>query len=171
MPTQPAGCAMEQTPASLLIERRGKIAIVTLNRPAKRNALNEALWRDIKAAFESFEPAIRAVVLAGTGEHFCAGLDLAEHRDREAFDSIAMSRLAHATLEAVQFGGRPVIAAMPGGVIGGGPELASATHIGVADRSAFYQLPEGRRGFYVGGGGSVRIAKIIGSGRMVEMML
>jgi enoyl-CoA hydratase/carnithine racemase len=162
---------MEQTPASLLIERRGKIAIVTLNRPAKRNALNEALWRDIKAAFESFEPAIRAVVLAGTGEHFCAGLDLAEHRDREAFDSIAMSRLAHATLEAVQFGGRPVIAAMQGGVIGGGLELASATHIRVADRSAFYQLPEGRRGFYVGGGGSVRIAKIIGSGRMVEMML
>jgi enoyl-CoA hydratase/carnithine racemase len=162
---------MDQTPASLLIERRGKIAVVTLNRPAKRNALNEALWRDIKVAFESFEPAIRAVVLAGSGEHFCAGLDLAEHRDREAFDSIAMSRLAHATLEAVQFGGRPVIAAMQGGVIGGGLELASATHVRVADRSAFYQLPEGRRGFYVGGGGSVRIAKIIGSGRMVEMML
>jgi enoyl-CoA hydratase/carnithine racemase len=155
----------------LTVERRDKIAVVTLNRPAKRNALNEALWRDIKATFESFEPEVRAVVLAGAGDHFCAGLDLVEHKEREAFASIAMSRFAHATLDAVQFGGRPVVAAMQGAVIGGGLELASATHIRVSDHTAFYQLPEGRRGFYVGGGASVRVAKIIGSGRMVEMML
>jgi enoyl-CoA hydratase/carnithine racemase len=155
----------------LKFERRGKIAIVTLNRPAKRNALSEALWKGLRSTFENLDPEIRAVVLAATGEHFCAGLDLSEHTDREPFASIAMSRFAHATLDAIQFGGVPVVAAMQGAVIGGGLEVATATHIRVADSSTFYQLPEGRRGIYVGGGASVRVAQIIGVGRMVEIML
>jgi len=154
-----------------LTERQGAIAIVTINRPAKRNALNEKMWRSLKEMFENFEPDVRAVVLTGAGEHFCAGLDLTEHRHREPFESIAMSRLGHATCEAIQFGGRPVVTAMHGAVIGGGLEIAAATHVRVADTTAFYQLPEGRRGFYVGGGGSVSVARIIGSGRMIEMML
>jgi enoyl-CoA hydratase/carnithine racemase len=162
---------MSETEPLLLIERQGPIAIVTLNRPDKRNALSEKLWAELKTTFESFESDVRCVVLAGAGKHFCAGLDLTEHRHREAFESIFMSRFAHATLDAVQFGGRPVVTAMQGAVIGGGLEIATATHVRVADSTAFYQLPEGRRGFYVGGGASVRVAKIIGSGRMVEMML
>jgi enoyl-CoA hydratase/carnithine racemase len=155
----------------LKVEQRGKIAIVTLNRPKKRNALNEKLWRALRATFEGFGPETRAAVLAGTGPHFCAGLDLAEHQHREAFDSIAMSRFAHATLDAIQFGSVPVVTAMQGAVIGGGLEVATATHIRVADDTTFYQLPEGRRGIYVGGGASVRVANIIGTGRMIEMML
>jgi (methylthio)acryloyl-CoA hydratase len=162
---------MSETEKILLVERQGPIAIVTLNRPAKRNALSEKLWSELKTTFENFEPDVRCVVLAGAGKHFCAGLDLSEHRHREAFDSIFMSRFAHATLDAIQFGGRPVVTAMQGAVIGGGLEVATATHVRVADPTTFYQLPEGRRGFYVGGGASVRVAKIIGSGRMVEMML
>src|ERR1700744_3878506 len=162
---------MSETAPLLLIERQGPIAIVTLNRPDKRNALNEALWGELKRTFENFEPDVRCAVLAGAGKHFCAGLDLSEHRHREPFESIFMSRFAHATLDAIQFGGRPVVSAMQGAVIGGGLEIATATHVRVADTTAFYQLPEGRRGFYVGGGASVRVAKIIGSGRMVEMML
>lgn len=155
----------------LLTERRGAIAVVTLNRPEKRNALSEVLWQQLKTTFETMTSDVRAVVLRGAGPHFCAGLDLSEHRDREPLESIAMSRFAHATLDAIQFGGRPVIAAMHGAVIGGGLEVATATHIRVADRDTFYQLPEARRGFYVGGGASVRVARIIGTGRMVEMML
>jgi enoyl-CoA hydratase/carnithine racemase len=162
---------MSKTAPILLTERRGAVAIVTLNRPDKRNALSEALWGELKKTFENFEPDVRCVVLAGAGKHFCAGLDLSEHRHRQAFESIFMSRFAHATLDAIQFGGRPVVTAMQGGVIGGGLELATATHVRVADPTTFYQLPEGRRGFYVGGGASVRVARIIGSGRMVEMML
>jgi (methylthio)acryloyl-CoA hydratase len=162
---------MTKTAPNLLTERRGAIAIVTLNRPDKRNALSEALWGDLKKTFESFEPDVRCVVLTGAGKHFCAGLDLTEHRHREAFESIFMSRFAHATLEAIQFGGRPVVTAMHGAVIGGGLEIVAATHVRVADASTFYQLPEGRRGFYVGGGASVNIARIIGPGRMIEMML
>ena len=155
----------------LLSERRGAIAIVTLNRPDKRNALSEALWHQIEETFETMDKDVRAVVLRGAGSHFCAGLDLSEHLEREPLPSIAMSRYAHAVLDRIQFGGRPVIAAMQGGVIGGGLEVATAAHIRVADRTAFYQLPEARRGFYVGGGASVRVARIVGTGRMVEMML
>jgi (methylthio)acryloyl-CoA hydratase len=162
---------MSEAAPLLLIERQGAIAIVTINRPAKRNALNEGMWRMLKETFDSFEPDVRAVVLTGAGQHFSAGLDLTEHQHRKPFESIAMSRLGHATCEAIQFGGRPVITAMQGAVIGGGLEIAAATHVRVADTTAFYQLPEGRRGFYVGGGGSVSIARIIGSGRMIEMML
>jgi len=162
---------MSETAPPLLTERRGDVAIVTLNRPAKRNALSEELWRRLKETFEGFGADVRAVVLTGAGPHFCAGLDLSEHRHRAPFESIAMSQLAHATCEAIQFGGRPVVTAMPGAVIGGGLEIAAATHVRVADGTTFYQLPEGRRGFYVGGGGSVSVARIIGSGRMVEMML
>jgi (methylthio)acryloyl-CoA hydratase len=162
---------MSETAPLLLTERHDAVAIVTINRPAKRNALSEEMWRSLKETFESFEPEIRAVVLAGAGRHFCAGLDLAEHQHRQPFESIAMSRLGHATCEAIQFGGRPVVTAMHGAVIGGGLEIAAATHVRVADATTFYQLPEGRRGFYVGGGGSVSVARIIGSGRMIEMML
>jgi len=162
---------MSESASLLLTERRGAIAIVTINRPAKRNALNEGLWRQLKKTFEDFEPEVRAVVLTGAGPHFCAGLDLTEHRHRQPFESIAMSRLGHATCEAIQFGARPVVAAMPGAVIGGGLEIAAATHVRVADTTTFYQLPEGRRGFYVGGGASVSVSRIIGSGRMIEMML
>ena len=99
------------------------IFTVTFNRPDKRNALSEALWGELKKTFESFEPDVRCVVLAGAGKHFCAGLDLSEHRHREAFESIFMSRFAHATLDAIQFGGRPVVTAMQGAVIGGELEL------------------------------------------------
>jgi enoyl-CoA hydratase/carnithine racemase len=77
----------------------------------------------------------------------------------------------HAALERVQFGPVPVIAALHGAVVGGGLELASACHIRVADSSAFYALPEGSRGIFVGGGGSVRIPKLIGVARMTDMML
>jgi len=77
----------------------------------------------------------------------------------------------HAALERVQFGPVPVIAALHGAVVGGGLELASACHIRVADATTFYALPEGSRGIFVGGGGSVRIPKLIGAARMADMML
>ena len=71
----------------------------------------------------------------------------------------------------MQFGRVPVVAALHGAVVGGGLELASASHIRVADESTFYALPEGTRGIFVGGGGSVRIPKLIGVARMTDMMM
>ena len=81
------------------------------------------------------------------------------------------SRMWHRVLDQVQFGTVPVIAMLQGAVLGGGLELASAAHIRVAERSAFYALPEGQRGIFVGGGGSVRVPKLIGMARMTDMML
>jgi enoyl-CoA hydratase/carnithine racemase len=77
----------------------------------------------------------------------------------------------HAALEEVQYGPVPVIAALHGAVVGGGLELAAAAHIRVADASTFYALPEGARGIFVGGGGAVRIPRLIGAARMADMML
>jgi enoyl-CoA hydratase/carnithine racemase len=77
----------------------------------------------------------------------------------------------HAALERVQSGPVPVVAALHGAVVGGGLELASACHIRVADATTFYALPEGSRGIFVGGGGSVRIPRLIGAARMTDMMM
>jgi len=167
----PSRWTMSKPEPVLLTERRGNIAIVTMNRPAKANALSEELWDSLRTVFEGMDADVRAIVLTGAGKNFCAGLDLSEHIEREPIESIGMSRRAHATLDAIQLGRCPVITAMQGAVIGGGLEVATATHVRVADTTTFYQLPEGRRGFYVGGGASVRIPRIIGVGRMVEMML
>ena len=114
---------------------------------------------------------LRAAVIAGEGDHFCAGLDLSELKERDAGQGMHHSRAWHAALEALQYGPVPVIAALHGAVVGGGLELASACHIRVADESTFYALPEGSRGIFVGGGGSVRIPRLIGVARMADMML
>ena len=81
------------------------------------------------------------------------------------------SRMWHKAMDEIQYGRVPVVTVMHGAVVGGGLELASATHIRVAEPSAFYALPEGRRGIFLGGGGSVRISRLIGASRLTDMML
>ena len=156
------------------LEFRGdhnEVAIVRLARAAKRNALNDSLIASLRKIFEDLPASVRAAVVDGAGEHFCAGLDLSELKERDAGQGLMHSRSWHAALERVQSGPVPVIAALHGAVVGGGLELASACHIRVADASTFYALPEGSRGIFVGGGGSVRIPKLIGVARMTDMML
>lgn len=148
-----------------------QVAIVTLTRPAKRNALNDGLILAIRDAFQNLPKSVRAAVIDGEGEHFCAGLDLSELSERDACEGIFHSRMWHAALECVEKGTVPVVAALHGAVVGGGLELASACHIRVADETTFYALPEGTRGIFVGGGGSVRVPKLIGAARMTDMML
>jgi len=160
--------------SDLHLEIRGKqqeIAVVRLTRPAKRNAINDALVLAIRDVFESLPDTVRAAVIHGEGEHFCAGLDLSELSERDAGQGLHHSRMWHAALERLQYGPVPVIAALHGAVVGGGLELASACHIRVADDTTFYALPEGSRGIFVGGGGAVRIPKLIGAARMTDMML
>jgi (methylthio)acryloyl-CoA hydratase len=155
----------------LQLDMQGDVAVIRLTRAPKRNALNDALILALRDLFENLPAAARAAVIAGQGEHFCAGLDLSELKERDAGQGLQHSRMWHAALERVQFGPVPVIAALHGAVVGGGLELASACHIRVADESTFYALPEGSRGIFVGGGGSVRIPKLIGVARMTDMML
>lgn len=147
------------------------IAIVRLERAAKRNALNDGLILALRDTFQNLPEGVRAVVVDGAGEHFCAGLDLSELKERDAGQGVLHSRMWHQALDGVQFGTVPVIAALHGAVVGGGLELASACHIRVADETTFYALPEGSRGIFVGGGGSVRIPKLIGVARMTDMMM
>ena len=155
----------------LAIEERDAIAVVRLDRAEKRNAVNDGLIASLERFFEAVPERMKAVVLAGNGEHFCAGLDLSEHQHRDAFGVMQHSQMWHRVFEKIQFGRVPVVSALQGGVIGGGLELAAATHVRVADRTAFYALPEGQRGIFVGGGATVRVGRLIGSGRLVEMML
>ncbi len=158
------------THKDLHLDIRGAVAVVRLSRPAKRNALSDALVLGLREVFENLPANVRAIVLDGEGDHFCAGLDLSELKERDAGAGMLHSRMWHAALDTVQFGPAPVIAALHGAVVGGGLELASACHIRVADESTFYALPEGSRGIFVGGGGAVRIPRLIGAARMADMM-
>ncbi len=148
-----------------------EIAVIRLTRPAKRNALNDGLILALRNMLDGLPSSVRAAVIDGEGPHFCAGLDLSELKDRDAGQGLHHSRMWHAALERVQFGPVPVVAALHGAVVGGGLELASACHIRVADASTFYALPEGSRGIFVGGGGAVRIPRLIGTARMTDMMM
>ncbi|MDB5874043.1 MAG: Unsaturated acyl-CoA hydratase [Ramlibacter sp.] len=158
------------TSKDVQLEIHGAVAVVRLNRPAKRNAISDGLIGAVRGIFEKLPDTVGAIVLDGAGEHFCAGLDLSELKERDAGAGMIHSRMWHAALETLQYGPAPVIAALHGAVVGGGLELASACHIRVADESTFYALPEGSRGIFVGGGGAVRIPRLIGAARMADMM-
>ncbi|MFO1190541.1 MAG: crotonase/enoyl-CoA hydratase family protein, partial [Rhodoferax sp.] len=150
---------------------QGAVALIRLARPAKRNALSDGLMAAVHQRFAELPDTVRAVVLHGEGQHFCAGLDLSELRDRDAVEGLQHSRSWYPILRDIEQGRVPVIAALHGAVVGGGLELAAACHIRVADETAFFALPEGSRGIFVGGGGSVRIPKLIGVHRMMDMMM
>lgn len=153
------------------VERQGEIAILTFDRPQKRNAVNDALVDEIDAFFSAPPDGVAAVILRGAGGHFCAGLDLAEHEHREAIAGVHHSRNWHRVADAMEFGGLPIVSVLTGAVIGGGLELATATHVRIAEPDVRFQLPEGRRGIFVGGGATVRVGRILGPDRMREMML
>ena len=137
-----AGAQLPVTLAALdllKIELRGAVVHVRLDRPAKRNAVSDALVAQLHTCFVNLPDAARAVVLSGEGDHFCAGLDLAEVSERSVAEGIVHSRSWHAAFERVQFGKVPVVVVLHGAV--------------------------------VGGGGSARIPRLIGTARMTDMML
>ncbi len=149
----------------------GAIAQLTMTRPDKRNAMCEELLQALDAFYSAPPEDVRAVILTGTAGHFCSGLDLSEHVHRSAEENLYHSRDWHRVMDQIQFGGLITVSAMFGAVIGGGLELAAATHVRIAETSAVFQLPEGRRGIFVGGGATARVGRILGADRMTEMML
>jgi len=155
----------------LKIDVAGATATLTMNRPDKRNAMCEALLLAIDAFFSAPPKDVRVVILTGTAGHYCSGLDLSEHVHRSAEENLYHSREWHRVMEKIQFGGLVVVSAMFGAVIGGGLEIAAATHVRIAEPSTIFQLPEGRRGIFVGGGATARVGRLIGADRMTEMML
>lgn len=157
--------------SNLKVEVKDNILIVALNRPEKRNAINDETILSIEKIFSNIPEGVKCAIIYGEGKHFCAGLDLSELTERNAVQGVFHSRMWHRALDKVQFGTVPVIAVLHGACVGGGLELASACHIRVAENSTFYALPEGQRGIFVGGGASVRLPKLIGMARMTDMML
>ena len=149
----------------------GDVALIGLNRPEKRNAIGDMSIEALAVCVERAAHEAKAAVIFGHGTHFCAGLDLAEHVSKTMIEGIHGSRRWHAVFETIQRGVIPYVAALHGAVVGGGLELAASTHVRVADRSAFFALPEGQRGIFVGGGGSVRVARLMSPARMTDLML
>ncbi|MBK8007378.1 MAG: crotonase/enoyl-CoA hydratase family protein [Rhizobiales bacterium] len=158
-------------PRELSVQFDGDIAVLKLSRPDKRNALNNAIVRGLENFFIDLPDEVKAVVVHGEGEHFSAGLDLSSLTETDFIEGYHHSRMWHYAFERIEFGKAPVVSVLHGAVVGGGLELACATHIRVAEKSAYYALPEGSRGIYVGGGGSVRIPRLIGTAKMMDMML
>ncbi|MDH5359784.1 MAG: crotonase/enoyl-CoA hydratase family protein [Gammaproteobacteria bacterium] len=151
------------------------IAHIELNRPEKKNAINDHLILELESVFLDLlggsSSDVSAVVLSGAGDSFCSGLDLLEHKARTPFEVVKHSQMWHRIFKLIRSGGIPVISALHGAVIGGGLELAVCSHVRVAEPTARFMLPEGRHGIFVGGGASVHVARIIGTSRMTDMML
>ncbi len=158
-------------PSLVTYERRGDVAVIGLNRAEKRNAVSDRVVEALADAVIRASDESKAAVIHGHGPHFCAGLDLAEHVEKPVLGAVKGSRRWHRVFDLIERGTIPVVSALNGAVVGGGFELAASTHIRVAEETAFFALPEGSRGIFVGGGGSVRIARLIGAARMGDMML
>jgi (methylthio)acryloyl-CoA hydratase len=155
---------------NIIVSQEGEILLIKINRPEKRNAVNDDLILGLEQLFSNIPTGVKCAVISGEGQHFSAGLDLSELRERDIIEGLQHSRMWHRALEKIQFGTVPVVAVLHGACVGGGLEIASACHIRVAEKSTFYALPEGQRGIFVGGGASVRLPKLIGMARMADMM-
>ena len=151
------------------------VAFLGLNRPDKRNAINDAMVEEMREAIARAGKEAACGLLYGHGSNFSAGLDLAEMLGKMQSGYMETRRHNrhhwHEVFDMIDRGPIPFVSALHGPVVGGGLELASATHIRVADTSAIFGLPEGQRGIFVGGGGTVRIQRILGNTVMVDMML
>jgi (methylthio)acryloyl-CoA hydratase len=140
-----AKLAQVELPKSLEVEWHDKIALLRIVRPEKRNALNDEIVLGIDTFFTNIPEHVRAVVIEAGGENFSAGLDLSEITERSTIAGVAHSMMWHAAFDKIECGRVPVVSVLKGAVVGGGLELASATHIRVAEKSAYYALPEGQR--------------------------
>src|SRR5919206_1113471 len=114
-------------PLSLRVERHGEVAVLRLTRAAKRNALDDPTVLGVETFFSTPPAGVRAVVLDAEGDHFCAGLDLSELTERDAFEGLEHSMMWHRAFARLERGRLPVVAVLKGAVIGGGVGVGSAT--------------------------------------------
>lgn len=162
----------DSAPSPLVLQQlEGRTAILELNRPDKRNAISLAMVRELDRCIAALPDEVKVIILCARGEHFSAGLDLAEIPAMSAAQGVHHSHAWYQVFDRLQFGRVPVICVMQGAVVGGGLELASCAHVRIADETAYFGLPEGQRGIFLGGGGSVRVSKLIGFSRVTELML
>jgi len=156
------------------VEWDGELAVVTIDRQEKLNALNADVMGELGGVFESLgaDGAVRAVILTGAGGRaFVAGADIAELARMGPLDATRLSREGQRVFETIERCPKPVIAAVGGYALGGGCELALACHMRIASSSARFGLPEVGLGIIPGYGGTVRLARTVGLGHATEMIL
>ena len=160
---------------NILIEKQESIAIITINRPEKLNALNKATIYELNDAFKSLEvdKTIKVIILTGSGEKaFVAGADISEFAHFSEEDGGKLAAKGQELLfDFVQNLATPVIAAVNGFALGGGLELAMACHFRVASTNAKMGLPEVTLGVIPGYGGTQRLSQLVGKGRAMEMIM
>jgi len=158
---------------AILFEQQEQVAIVRLNRPEKRNALSREMIESLAEMFVSVEkhPDLRAIILTGAGDAFCAGTDIGELTGLDNDQAREVSERGQSLCDQIENCGLPVIAAVNGIAAGGGCELALACHLRIAATGAQFSLPETKLGAIPAYGGTQRLAREIGEGRAVEMML
>jgi enoyl-CoA hydratase len=160
--------------ANLQVEVQDRIAVLSVNRPDKLNALNEQTIRELSEAFGELAARddVGGVILTGVGEKaFVAGADIAELAKMGPVDGIEVSRLGQQVFRRIELSKKPVIAAVNGFALGGGCELALACHLRIASDNAQFGLPEVKLGIIPGYGGTLRLPRIVGKGRALELML
>jgi enoyl-CoA hydratase len=161
-------------PETLLVTRKDRIATVTINRPDKLNALNAQAKSELKSVFSDIkvDASIDVVILTGTGEKaFVAGTDIKELTTLNAESGKEFSSKGQEIFDLIENLGKPVIAAVNGYALGGGCELALACHIRVAADNAKFGQPEVNLGIIPGYGGTQRLARLIGRGNAMELIL
>ena len=164
---------MGQKYESILVERRERIAIITINRPEKRNALNIQTRAEGAAALDELrdDDSVRVVIFTGAGDKaFVAGADIGEFAGRTALAQRAIM-LERGLFNAVDSFPKPVIAMVNGYCLGGGCELALACDIRIASDTASFGQPEINLGIIPGGGGTQRLTRLVGEGKAMEMIL
>jgi len=159
---------------ALLVEDTNSVRWLTVNRPAKLNALNSGVLAELAQAFAQFadDALVRAAVITGAGEKaFVAGADIAEFVGLTAADAEVFSRRGQRLFDAIAACNKPVIAAVNGFALGGGCELALACHLRVAASNARFGQPEVKLGLIPGYGGTQRLPRLVGPGRALELLL
>jgi enoyl-CoA hydratase/carnithine racemase len=159
---------------NILYEKNRPIAKVTLNRPKVLNALNKAVFSELKAGFEDArdDSNVRGVILTGSGDKaFAAGADISEMANYTAFQAEEATRHAQGVTELIENLGKPIIAAVNGFALGGGCELAMACTIRIASENAKFGQPEVKIGIMPGAGGTQRLPRLIGKGRALQLIL
>lgn len=160
---------------NILVEKENTIGLITINRPTKLNALNKNTIQELHNAFDSLDQDkdVRVIVITGSGEKaFVAGADISEFASFNASEGAELAAKGHELLfDFVQNLSTPVIAAVNGFALGGGLELAMASHFRVASDNAKMGLPEVTLGVIPGYGGTQRLAQLVGKGRAMEMIM
>jgi enoyl-CoA hydratase len=158
---------------TLLLNVDGGVAVLTINRPDKRNALNAATRSELVAALDRIrdDPAVRVLVITGAGDRaFVAGADIAEFAERTPLEQRAAME-GRRVFDEIASLPKPTIAMVNGFALGGGCELAMACDLRVASRSARFGQPEIRLGLIPGGGGTQRLPRLVGAGAALRMIL